>query len=458
MNLKQAMRVVPGECIAFTGAGGKTTAIFTLAREINGPVLVTTTTHFGIDQLPLADQNLQISITTDVNEVINNLSDEILLLWGESDEQSKVSGISEYELHQIYLAAREREITLLVEADGSRQLPLKAPAHHEPVIPPYVDRVVVVAGLSGFGKPLNEKWVHRIDQYAEISRLDYGEPIEQSAFTAVLKDPDGGLKGIPENAGRVVLLNQADNLNLQAQGNRIANQLTEDYDSVIVASLLFPDETLDAFNADQSMRGDKIFAVHEPIAVVILAAGKAERMGRTKQLLPWKGRPLLWHVAQSAFEAGMKEVLIVVGADGENIRKSMPDLDVHFVNNPDWQQGQSTSLKKGLLALQPGFGGVIFMLADQPQVSPTLLRALIEKHASTLAPIVAPIVDGKRGNPVLFDRITFDELKMVQGDQGGREIFSRYPIEWVEWHDASVLTDIDTKEDYQRLLAGEFKN
>ena len=96
------------------------------------------------------------------------------------------------------------------------------------------------------------------------------------------------------------------------------------------------------------------------------------------------------------------------------------------------------------------------MLADQPQVSATLVRSLIEKHATTLAPIIAPMVDGKRGNPVLFDQITYDDLLVVQGDQGGREIFSRFTVEWVEWHDASALTDVDTESDYQRLLDGDY--
>ena len=456
MNLMQAMRVIPGECIAFTGAGGKTTALFTLAQELKGPVLVTTTTHFGLDQLSLADQNLQVSIATDITEVINNFSDGILLLWGQKDEQEKVSGIPERKLEEVYLASREREITLLIEADGSRQLPLKAPASHEPAIPPFVDRVVVIAGLSALGKPLNENWVHRIDHFSDISGSDYGELITQSMIVNVLKHPNGGLKGIPQNARRIVLLNHAEDPNIQAKGSRIANQLTEIYDSVIVASLLLLDESKNAIKEDHRIGEGRIFAIHEQITAVILAAGKSERMGRTKQLLPWKGKPLLWHVVQAAIGVGIKDVIIVIGADGEKIRNSIPDLRVRYVNNPDWELGQSTSLKAGLAALHPRSGGVIFMLADQPQVSPTLVRSMIEKHATTLAPIIAPLVDGQRGNPVLFDQITFDDLMKVQGDKGGRELFSRYPVEWMDWHDASALIDIDTGADYQRLLDGEY--
>ena len=95
----------------------------------------------------------------------------------------------------------------------------------------------------------------------------------------------------------------------------------------------------------------------------------------------------------------------------------------------------------------------MFLLADQPRVPMRLLRTLIEVHAGTMAPIIAPLIDGQRGNPVLFDRVTFSELLQVSGDTGGRQLFSRYPVAWVDWHDPAVLLDIDTEEDYQRLLA-----
>ena len=72
MNLKQSLRVTPGECIAFSGAGGKTTAIFTLAREMNAPVLISTTTHFGLDQLSLADEIMDVDNSTDINDILTS--------------------------------------------------------------------------------------------------------------------------------------------------------------------------------------------------------------------------------------------------------------------------------------------------------------------------------------------------------------------------------------------------
>jgi molybdenum cofactor cytidylyltransferase len=95
----------------------------------------------------------------------------------------------------------------------------------------------------------------------------------------------------------------------------------------------------------------------------------------------------------------------------------------------------------------------VFLLGDQPQIPPSLPNALVELHARTLAPIVAPIVDGQRANPVLFDRVTFNDLLNLSGDMGGRALFSRYAVTWLEWHEPSVLRDIDTPEDYQSLLS-----
>jgi molybdenum cofactor cytidylyltransferase len=92
------------------------------------------------------------------------------------------------------------------------------------------------------------------------------------------------------------------------------------------------------------------------------------------------------------------------------------------------------------------------LLADQPQIPADLIASLVETHAATLSPLVAPLVQGQRANPVLLDRITFTDLLSLSGDQGGRALFARYPVEWVPWHDAAILDDIDTPEDYQQLL------
>jgi CTP:molybdopterin cytidylyltransferase MocA len=158
------------------------------------------------------------------------------------------------------------------------------------------------------------------------------------------------------------------------------------------------------------------------------------------------------------------------------VEATVRDLPVRIARNPDWAQGQSTSIRVGLDALNqpppsnqdtspksPPFhlpfffgnggmkGGAIFLLADQPQVTPAVLRALVERHSLDLPSVVAPVVGDRRANPVLFDRETFPALAALSGDVGGRAIFSQYPPVYLPWHDESLLVDADRPEDLKKL-------
>jgi len=197
----------------------------------------------------------------------------------------------------------------------------------------------------------------------------------------------------------------------------------------------------------------RIYSVHEPVAGVVLAAGSASRFGEPKQLLPWRGKPLIRHVVESGLEAGLEPLVVVTGEADAEIRSVLEDLPVVIIHNSLWREGQSASLHKGLDGVQDYVGGVVFLLADQPQIPAPLIRSLVEEHARNLSPVVAPLVDGQRANPVLFDQLTFPDLKALRGDVGGRGIFSKYSPTWVPWQDARPLMDVDTLEDYERLLS-----
>ncbi len=99
----------------------------------------------------------------------------------------------------------------------------------------------------------------------------------------------------------------------------------------------------------------------------------------------------------------------------------------------------------------------LFLLADQPGITPRLLSALVQRHRETLAPIVAPRFQGRRGNPVLFDRRTFPEFEQLTGDAGARSIIRRYEAEiaWVDWPTGEILRDIDTPDDYAAAQRNE---
>jgi molybdenum cofactor cytidylyltransferase len=282
---------------------------------------------------------------------------------------------------------------------------------------------------------LNAAHVHRPERYAKLSGLSPEDSITPEAIAKVLRDPLGGLKNVPSGARRIALLNQTDTPELQAQAQLIAWQLLPAYQSVVIAALKY----------------QNIFAVHEPTAGIILAAGASTRMGRPKPLLLWRGEPFIRQVAHTALAAGLAPVVIVTGAHDLEIRAAVRDLPVQVIHNAEWGAGQSTSIRSGLHALPPETGSAIFLLADQPHIPIELVKAVKDQHAQTLAPIVAPLIEDRRANPVLFDRVTFSDLLSLSGDVGGRAVFSKQRVTYVPWHDASLLLDVDTPEDYERL-------
>ena len=438
--------------VAFTGSGGKTTALFQLARSLSGtedrPVIVTATTHLHVDQIKLADSHWIGEKSEDLVDLEKNLHG-VILVTGPIDG-NRTTGLNESLQYWLREVCSHHDLPLLVEADGSRQRPLKAPAEDEPVIPDFVETVVLVAGLSGLGEPITDESVHRQEIFSRLSGLGLGEVITPDALVRVLTHPAGGLKNIPVQARRVVLLNQADTPELQSIGGKMAQDLLATFDAVLVGAL------------EQSH-----VQTFECTAGIILAAGEAKRFGQTKQLLDYHGQPFVRSVAQTALASGLSPVVVVSGANAELVEAAVKDLPVTIVRNPDWHNGQSSSIRAGLHALPPpslrdtspkskGFrggreGAAIFLLADQPQVTPTVIHALMEQHTLDLSPIIAPLVIGQRANPVLFDRVTFPDLMALTGDVGGRAIFSKYPVMYLPWHDESLLVDIDTPEDLKKF-------
>ncbi|MEJ2600833.1 MAG: selenium cofactor biosynthesis protein YqeC [Anaerolineales bacterium] len=454
VELVEALRLDPQKYalprLVFVGAGGKSTALFQTARgwlklyEKAGVrmALAGATTHLAKTQLSLADRHVILPGPEDLMRLENEPPDGLILFTGPLREDGRTQGIDAESLEKIRILASRLRTALFLEADGSRQMPLKAPASHEPAIPAWVDQVVVVAGLSGLNKPLDDDHVHRPDVFARLSGLAPGEVIDGPALARVLSAEQGGLKRIPARARRLVLFNQADTPGLQSQAYALTHQLLEAYDAVLIAAL----------ESTGSMAPGGVLAVHEPTAGIILAAGGSRRLGRPKQLLEWRGEPLVRHVVKAASRAGLEPLKVVTGASTEDVEAALHDLPVQFVPNSLWEAGQATSVIAGVESLPSRCGAAVFLLSDQPQVPETLLRSLVERHAQTLAPLVAPMVDGRRANPVLFDRTTFEDLRKLEGDTGGRPLFARYPVEWLQWHDANVLLDVDTEEDYRRLL------
>jgi molybdenum cofactor cytidylyltransferase len=177
-------------------------------------------------------------------------------------------------------------------------------------------------------------------------------------------------------------------------------------------------------------------------------------MGRTKQLLPFRDRTILQCVVDSALASSLHRVVVVLGHQADTLLPLLNGRDVTVALNPDYRMGQSSSLKAGLRALQEETEAVLFLLGDQPLVTPEIIDRILAAHAASPGPIVIPVCEGRRGNPVLFARETFSRIEALTEDCGARPLFADYAgrILEVPVADPAIHLDIDTEEDYRRLL------
>ncbi len=189
------------------------------------------------------------------------------------------------------------------------------------------------------------------------------------------------------------------------------------------------------------------------VAGIVLAAGSSSRMGRPKQQLPLRGKTLLECVVDSSLAAPLYKVVVVLGHHAEEIRPLLTGRDVDVVLNADYASGQSSSIRAGLDAVRNEVDAVLFLLGDQPLVTAQTIRALLDAYQKHPGPIVLPLFEGRRGNPVLFDRQTFSRIDSLTGDTGARVLFQEYAGEIVEVPllDPSIHFDIDTEQDYRIL-------
>ncbi|TNF84854.1 MAG: nucleotidyltransferase family protein [Acidobacteria bacterium] len=191
------------------------------------------------------------------------------------------------------------------------------------------------------------------------------------------------------------------------------------------------------------------------VAGVVLAAGPSSRFtdDLPKQLLELEGETLVRRIARRALESNLIDVVVVVGYREREIKAALGVLPLQVVVNPDFEQGQSTSVRAGLAEVRPDATAVMFLPVDQPFLTRSLIDHLIAVHEKTGAQIVVPAYEDQRGAPVLFDSTLFPELAHLTGDSGGRQLFPRHQEKIVEVQLTSrePLLDIDTPEDWERL-------
>jgi molybdenum cofactor cytidylyltransferase len=193
------------------------------------------------------------------------------------------------------------------------------------------------------------------------------------------------------------------------------------------------------------------------ISAIILAAGKSQRMGQPKMLLPWGDTTVLGRVTMTFSKAGIADIIVITGGDREIVEMEALRLAIHFpvrtVFNPLFEQrGMVSSIQAGLKATHPDCKAGLIGLGDQPQVEVKTLKDILSLYEKNKAGIIVPSHENHRGHPVLIDAKHISKLLNFDPQSSLREYLNGHQkeISYVE-ASASVLQDLDTPQDYQNF-------
>lgn len=244
----------PRGVLSLTGGGGKTSIMFHLARLLarsGKRVLTTTTTKILV---PEREQSETLLVNTEPDRILLQASDSLRTI---NHITAAAHNLDNGKLHGFPPEAigifRESGLFdwILVEADGAARRPLKAPAEHEPVIPPDTSVLVAVAGLEVIGSPLSEELVFRSECAGTLMNLSAGEIITELALSLLLAHPLGSFKGAPPPARRFIFLNKADTAIRIESGAKVSDYLRQISGPVAEAVIV-----------GQALNGISVHAVH----------------------------------------------------------------------------------------------------------------------------------------------------------------------------------------------------
>ena len=390
------LRLPDHAVISVVGAGGKTSLIFAWARELAAAgksVIITTTTRMYRPER-MEEAGIRVVASDD------------------PERPDKLAAPAAEVLESLRAAAD----VVLIEADGSRRMPLKWPGDSEPVIPDYTDITVCVAGLSAVGKR-TEDAVFRADMLPDAIKR---ESVDVNLMHKILASREGGQKGV-RGEFRVFL-----------------NQVDDDIDRLAAAYRL--QQILGVFGI-QTAWGSLIEPEERKIAVILEAAGDSKRFGSNKLLHVMEdGRPMIASILDAVRPVEAYKKIIVTQYDG--IAKLAPDFEIIRNDRPDL--GISRSMQLGLTASGDS-DAYMFCVCDQPGLTSATIERLMEAYKKGTAGIVSLAWQGNMRNPKIFSSLYREELMCLSGDTGGRQIIDAHKNDLllVEADSEDEVTDID---------------
>ena len=191
------------------------------------------------------------------------------------------------------------------------------------------------------------------------------------------------------------------------------------------------------------------------VSAVLTAAGESTRMGQPKPLLPWRGVTLIEYQVDSLSQAGVSQIVVVLGHESEAVARFMDERSARCVVNEDYRKGRSGSIKVGLAAVDADADALLFLGVDQPR-TPDLISRVVEVHFRQDALITSPRHNGRGGHPLVFSMSLREELaNTTEENQGIREVFRRHDgeVNEVEIDDPMIRLDLNTADDYENARA-----
>ena len=389
------LRLPEHAVVSVVGAGGKTSLIFAWARELASAgknVVITTTTHMYRPER-MEEDGIRIVVSDD------------------PERPDKVSAPPAEVLDSL----RDTADVVLIEADGSRRMPLKWPADREPVIPDYTDVTVCVAGLSALGRRTADV-VYNAEGLPDVLKR---ETADMNLIHAIVSSRDGGQKGVRGDF-RVFM-----------------NQVDDDIDRLAAAYRM---QQIFAVMGIQSAWGT-LMPEEPKIAVILEAAGNSTRFGSNKLLhIMDDGRPMIASIFDAVRPLDVYKKILVTQYD--DIAEMAAGFDVVMNDRPDL--GISRSMQLGLTAAGDA-DAYMFCVCDQPGLSTSTIERLIEAYKKGTAGIVSLSWQGKMCNPKIFSSRYREELMRLSGDTGGRQIIAAHKDDLllIEAESEDEVKDID---------------
>jgi molybdenum cofactor cytidylyltransferase len=262
---------------------------------------------------------------------------------------------------------------------------------------------------------------------------------------ALLVHPEGGLKGVPERARVIPLINKVETAEQLTLARQIAHHALRP--SPLATRHSQPNHiVIGAIRTPQP-----ICEVQRRVTAVILAAGEAKRMGQTKQLLPWGDTTVLGQTIRQTKQSLVHEVWAVSGHRAEEVEDIATQENIYVLRNRQYASGEMLlSLQMAVSQFPPHTAAVLVMLADQPMVEPETINQLLIAFWQGKGQLIAPAYKDKRGNPVLIGRSHFPQLLALPVGDAPRTLLQKHPVHLVPVTSDSILRDLDRPEDYER--------